>query len=151
MTTTRATDDSIANGALGKRSSFARVHEVIDLPDLLDVQLSAYQDFLQTDVSAEERKPVGLQAGFIANFPISDAREIFTLEFIDYRNERPKYNVDECRDRELTYAVPLKARLRLSSKADRESDDFIETIEQEVYLGNIPILHLAVWVSAFPA
>src|SRR5690606_35286689 len=66
--------------------------------------------------------------------------EIFTLEYIDYRIERPKYSVNECRDRELTYAVPLKARLRLSSKADKDSDDFIETIEQEVYLGNIPMM-----------
>ncbi len=129
------------NGAAGRgRHTFARVSEVIDLPDLLDVQISAYHEFLQSELPAGERKPVGLEAGFIANFPITDAREIFTLEYIDYRTERPKYNVEECRDRELTYAVPLKARLRLSSKADRESDDFIETIEQEVYLGNIPMM-----------
>ena len=128
------------NGAVMERYTFARVEQVIDMPDLLDVQIAAYKDFLQSDDAPEERKPVGLQQGFIANFPISDAREIFTLEFIDYRVERPKYNVNECRDRELTYAVPLKARLRLSSKADKESDDFIETIEQEVYLGNIPAM-----------
>jgi len=123
-----------------ERNTFARVEKVIEMPDLLDVQIAAYKDFLQSDDMGEERKPVGLQQGFLANFPISDAREIFTLEFIDYRVERPKYNVNECRDRELTYAVPLKARLRLSSKADKESDDFIETIEQEVYLGNIPAM-----------
>ncbi|HVZ41102.1 MAG TPA: DNA-directed RNA polymerase subunit beta [Candidatus Kapabacteria bacterium] len=124
----------------GERITFARVDQVIGMPDLLDVQLAAYTDFLQAELEPEERKPVGLQAGFIANFPINDAREIFTLEYIDYRVERPKYSVTECRDRELTYAVPLKARLRLSSKADKESDDFIETIEQEVYLGNIPMM-----------
>lgn len=140
MTTNRANSDAsndsygLANG----RTTFARVEEIIELPDLLDVQISAFDEFLQGHITPSERKQVGLEQGFLANFPISDAREIFTLEYIDYRLERPKYNVSECRDRELTYAVPLKARLRLSSKADRESDDFIETIEQEVYLGNIP-------------
>ena len=107
------------------------------MPDLLDVQLASYQDFLQAE-AVEERKMTGLQQAFVMNFPISDAREIFTLEYVEYRIERPKYTVQECRERELTYAYPLKARLRLSSKADRESDDFIETVEQEVYLGNIP-------------
>lgn len=140
MTPNRATSDTTGSGKTDVRVSFARVNEVIDIPDLLDVQISAYQEFLQNEVPPAERAPLGLQAGFIANFPITDAREIFTLEYIDYRAERPKYNVEECRDRELTYAVPLKARLRLSSKADRESDDFIETIEQEVYLGNIPMM-----------
>jgi len=141
VTSTRATTDTPGGPTTADgRVTFARVHEVIDLPDLLDVQISAYQDFLQNELPPAERQPVGLEAGFLANFPISDAREIFTLEYIDYRAERPKYNVEECRDRELTYAVPLKARLRLSSKADRESDDFIETIEQEVYLGNIPMM-----------
>src|SRR5688572_17307762 len=109
------------------------------MPDLLDVQLASYQEFLQAEVG-EGRKLIGLEQAFIANFPISDAREIFTLEYVEYRIERPKYSVTECRDRELTYAVPLKARLRLSSKAERDSDDFIETVEQEVYLGNIPAM-----------
>ena len=121
------------------RTTFARVQEVVEMPDLLDVQLASYQEFLQAEAPPDgERKMMGLQQAFIANFPISDAREIFTLEYVDYRVERPKYTVNECRERELTYAYPLKARLRLSSKADRESDDFIETVEQEVYLGNIP-------------
>ncbi len=129
-----------SNGTVKDRVSFARVKEIIGMPDLLDVQLASYKEFLQAEHAPEERKPVGLEQAFIANFPINDAREIFTLEYLDYRIERPKYNVNECRDRELTYAVPLKARLRLSSKADRESDDFIETVEQEVYLGNIPAM-----------
>ena len=96
--------------------------------------------FLQGEEDHEDRKPVGLQQAFVANFPIQDAREIFTLEYLDYRIERPKYTVEECRDRELTYAASLKARLRLSSKADEESDDYIETIEQEVYMGNVPMM-----------
>jgi len=131
------------NGSADGRVTFARVPHAVDMPDLLDVQLAAYRDFLQIDGNGsvvEEKRPVGLQQAFLTNFPITDAREIFTLEYIDYRNERPKYNVNECRERELTYAVPLKATLRLSSKADRDSDDFIETVEQEVYLGNIPMM-----------
>ncbi len=123
-----------------ERISFARVDRVLDMPDLLNVQVEAYHDFLQAEVDHEDRNPVGLQQAFVSNFPILDAREIFTLEFLDYRIERPKYNVEECRDRELTYAASLKARLRLSSKADEESDDYIETIEQEVYMGNVPMM-----------
>ena len=123
-----------------ERRSFARVNKVLEMPDLLNVQLEAYHDFLQMNVMPSERKPIGMEQAFIANFPITDAREIFTLEYLDYRMERPKYNMDECRDRELTYATPLKARLRLSSKADPESDDYIETIEQEVYMGNVPMM-----------
>ncbi|MCC7438563.1 MAG: DNA-directed RNA polymerase subunit beta [Armatimonadetes bacterium] len=110
------------------------------MPDLLDVQLTAYREFLQSELPPAERKMMGLQSAFVGNFPISDAREIFTLEYLEYRIERPKYSEIECRDRELTFAVPLKARLRLSSKADPDSDDFIETVEQEVYLGNIPMM-----------
>ena len=110
------------------------------MPDLLNVQVEAYRELLQADVPPEDRKPTGLHQAFLANFPITDAREIFTLEFLDYRIERPKYNVEECRDRELTHAASLKARLRLSSKADEDSDDYIETIEQEVYMGNIPMM-----------
>jgi len=134
------TPTTSTENARRERITFARVRPTLDMPDLLDLQLASYNDFLQAEVDASERGETGLQQGFITNFPISDAREIFTLEYIDYRVERPKYNEEECRDRELTYAVPLKARLRLSSRADRESDDFIETIEQEVYLGNIPLM-----------
>ncbi len=139
MITNRSNNGVSNNGAAG-RHTFARTKHVIDMPDLLGVQIVAYDEFLQANEQPEERKQVGLEQGFLANFPITDAREIFTLEYIDYRVERPKYTVNECRERELTYAVPLKARLRLSSKADKESDDFIETIEQEVYLGNIPMM-----------
>ncbi len=122
------------------RITFSRVKHLLDMPDLLDVQVAAYREFLQADIPPAERKMVGLQSAFAGNFPITDAREIFTLEYLEYRIERPKYSEIECRDRELTFAVPLKARLRLSSKAEPDSDDFIETVEQEVYLGNIPMM-----------
>ena len=80
----------------------------------------------------------GLQQSFHQNFPILDNSEIFQLEFLEYTIEKPKYSEEECRERELTFSKPLKAKLRLSSKADKESEDYIEAVEQEVYLGNIP-------------
>lgn len=123
-----------------ERISFADFPSKMAPPDLLGVQIQAYEDFLQLNLSAAERKSVGLQQAFTTNFPINDAREIYELEFIDYYIERPKYSEVECRERELTYARPLKATLRLSSKVDPKSEDFVETIEQDVYLGNIPAM-----------
>ncbi|MFM7340258.1 MAG: DNA-directed RNA polymerase subunit beta, partial [Bacteroidota bacterium] len=80
------------------------------------------------------------QQAFLLNFPIEDSSEIFQLEFMEYFVEKPKYSEEECRERELTYAKALKARMRLSSKADPSSEDYIDPIEQEVYLGNIPAM-----------
>ncbi|MFW5701523.1 MAG: DNA-directed RNA polymerase subunit beta, partial [Bacteroidota bacterium] len=120
--------------------TFARTLKFPKYPDLLDVQLASYQTFLQEDVAPEDRKATGLQASFNLNFPIEDASSVFQLDFVDYTIEKPKYTEEECRERELTYAKPLKASLRLSSKADKESEDFIESVEKEVYLGNIPAM-----------
>ncbi|QQS67830.1 MAG: DNA-directed RNA polymerase subunit beta [Chlorobiota bacterium] len=122
------------------RKSFGKVKPTVSIGDLLAVQLNSYKDFLQEDIDPSKRKPIGLQQAFLQNFPISDAREIFILEYLDYYIERPRYNEVECRQRELTYCAPIKARLRLSSKAERGTDDFIETIEQEVYMGNVPVM-----------
>jgi len=121
-----------------ERVIFSKSKQLLEYPDLLDVQLRAYSDFLQEDVSPARRKNQGLQLAFNNNFPIEDPSSIFQLEFIEYNIEKPKYNEDECRERELTFAKPLKAKLRLSSKAEKNSEDYIESIEQEVYLGNIP-------------
>lgn len=123
-----------------ERISFADFPSKMAPPDLLGVQIQAYEDFLQLDVPSIKRKNIGLQQAFITNFPITDAREIYELEFIDFYIERPKYSEMECRERELTYARPLKAKLRLSSKVDPKSEDFVETIEQDVYLGNVPAM-----------
>ncbi len=123
-----------------ERISFAAFPDITEPPDLLAVQIQAYEDFLQLDVSADKRKNIGLKQAFATNFPITDAREIYELEFIDYYIERPKYSENECRERELTFARPLKAKLRLSSKVDPKSEDFVETIEQDVYLGNVPAM-----------
>jgi DNA-directed RNA polymerase subunit beta len=104
----------------------------------LDVQLKSFQDFFQLDTAAEKRTQEGLYKVFSENFPISDSRDNFVLEFIDYLVDPPKYSVDECIDRGLTYNVPLKAKLKLTCN-DEDHEDF-ETIEQEVFLGNIPYM-----------
>ena len=131
-------DDGIIR--LRDRVNFAKTRRYKEYPDLLHVQLDSYEEFLQETVAPQKRKNIGLQACFNANFPIEDASSIFQLEFLEYTIEKPKYSEEECRERELTFAKPLKARLRLSSKADKESEDFIEAVEDEVYLGNIPAM-----------
>lgn len=125
---------------LRERVSFAENEVGNEYPDLLQIQINAYKEFLQEDVLPELRTNTGLQGAFSINYPIEDASGIFQLEFMEYSIEKPKYNEEECRERELTYSKPLKAKLRLSSKADKNSEDYIESVEQEVYLGNIPAM-----------
>jgi len=118
------------------RISFARTQNVLDYPDFLDVQLESFRRFTQWDVDPEDREEIGLQKIFLEHFPIQDTREQSILEFIYYAVDTPKYSVTECQDRGLTYALPLKAKLRLS--ASDPGDDASETIEQEVFLGDLP-------------
>ncbi|MCS6833425.1 MAG: DNA-directed RNA polymerase subunit beta, partial [Flammeovirgaceae bacterium] len=120
------------------RKNFASIKDVLEYPDFLDVQFKSFREFFQLDTPAEKRKQEGLYKVFAENFPITDSRENFVLEFIDYSIDPPRYTVEECIDRGLTYAVPLKAKLRLSCN-DEDNDDF-QTIEQEVFLGNIPYM-----------
>ena len=127
-----------SNGTNG-RISFGRIPSVIEIPDLLNVQIDSFNRFLQAETPAHRRKKHGLQQVFETNFPIMDARENFLLEFVEYYVEKPKYSVVECQERGLTYAVPLKAKLRLSSKKEG-SNEFTDTVEQEVYLGNLPAM-----------
>ncbi|WP_019989582.1 DNA-directed RNA polymerase subunit beta [Rudanella lutea] len=120
------------------RKNFATIQPVIGYPDFLDIQIKSFKDFFQLDTPSDHRSQEGLFKVFQENFPISDSRENFVLDFIDYSVDPPKYSVDECIDRGLTYSVPLKAKLRLSNN-DPDNEDF-ETIEQEVFLGNIPYM-----------
>ena len=120
------------------RTDFSKLKNIIDYPDFLDVQLQSYKDFFQLETPPEKRDNEGLFKVFKENFPISDSRDNFILEFIDYTVDPPKYTVNECIDRGLTYSLPLKAKLRLQCN-DEDNDDF-ETIEQEVFLGNIPYM-----------
>ncbi|AKD03142.1 DNA-directed RNA polymerase subunit beta [Pontibacter korlensis] len=128
----------MAKNKTTERINFASIKPVIDYPDFLDVQVKSFQDFFQLETPAENRAQEGLFKVFAENFPISDSRENFVLEFIDYHIDPPKYSVDESIDRGLTYSVPLKAKLRLICN-DEDNEDF-ETIEQEVFLGNIPYM-----------
>jgi len=118
------------------RLTFGRTQHVIDYPDFLDIQLASFEEFVQLDVAPNDRKSQGLQRIFDENFPITDTRETHILEFMYYTVDTPKYNIQECQERGLTYAIPLKAKLRLSSVDD--SDETNETIEQEVFLGDLP-------------
>ncbi len=121
-----------------QRISFASIKSQIDYPDFLDIQLQSFQDFFQLETTSENRQNEGLYKVFAENFPISDARNNFVLEFLDYFIDPPRYSIDECIERGLTYSVPLKAKLRLYC-TDPEHEDF-ETIVQDVYLGTIPYM-----------
>lgn len=125
---------------LRERISFAEKSYQPNYPDLLNIQIDSFDDFLQENTTPTKRKNTGLQYAFKGNFPIDDSSEVFQLDFVEYYIEKPKYTEDECRERELTFSKPLKAKLRLSSKADKNSEDYIDAVEQEVYLGNIPAM-----------
>lgn len=120
------------------RISFAKSKSTADYPDFLEVQLKSFRDFFQLETTPENRKKEGLFAVFAENFPITDARNQFVLEFLDYFIDPPRYTVEECIERGLTYSVPLKAKLKLYC-TDPEHVDF-ETIVQDVYLGTIPYM-----------
>ncbi|MGK6351882.1 DNA-directed RNA polymerase subunit beta [Parapedobacter sp. DT-150] len=129
----------MANKSIQKeRVNFASSKKVIDYPDFLDVQLESFREFFQLETTSDNRHQEGLFKVFSENFPISDSRNIFVLEFLDYFIDPPRYDIQECIERGLTYSVPLKAKLRLSCN-DEEHEDF-ETIVQDVYLGTIPYM-----------
>jgi DNA-directed RNA polymerase subunit beta len=121
-----------------ERISFASTQHQLPYPDFLDIQLQSFKDFFQLETNPENRKNEGLYRVFAENFPITDARNNFVLEFLDYFIDPPRYSLDETLDRGLTYSVPLKAKLKLYC-TDPEHEDF-ETIVQDVYLGMIPYM-----------
>jgi len=121
------------------RISFAKITNVLKVPDLLNIQLESFEEFLQAKVPPSQRENKGLQAVFNQNFPILDNKEFYRLDFIEYYIEKPRFSIAECEERGLTYSAPLKAKLRLSTKDD-ETGEYINTVEQEVYLGNLPYM-----------
>ncbi|MDQ7916128.1 DNA-directed RNA polymerase subunit beta [Mesonia sp. MT50] len=121
-----------------ERLNFSSVKNRPDYPDFLDIQIKSFQDFFQLETKSEERGNEGLYNTFMENFPITDTRNQFVLEFLDYFVDPPRYSIQECIERGLTYSVPLKARLKLYC-TDPEHEDF-ETIVQDVYLGTIPYM-----------
>ena len=122
--------------------NFGKLKSVMEMPNLLDVQVRAFQTLLQTDAAAQEREDVGLERVFNEIFPITDVNEKFSLEYVSYTLGEPKYSVEECIERDMTYAAPLKATLRLVvweeiEDGERRPQDIIE---KEVYLGDLPLL-----------
>ncbi len=120
------------------RINFGKTKQVAETPDLLAIQIQSFKDFFQLETTPDKRNNEGLFRVFQENFPITDTRNIFVLEFLDYFIDPPRYSLEECMERGLTYAVPLKAKLRLSCN-DEEHVDF-QTIIQDVFLGNIPYM-----------
>jgi DNA-directed RNA polymerase subunit beta len=123
------------------RRSFGKIKKIIDIPNLIEIQKRSYQDFLQADVTSEERKDEGLQAVFKSVFPIKDFNETASLEFVSYELGTPKYDVEECHQRGMTYAAPLKVKIQLviwDVESGRRSIKNVK--EQEVYFGEIPLM-----------
>ncbi|MBU1098625.1 MAG: DNA-directed RNA polymerase subunit beta [Bacteroidetes bacterium] len=124
---------------LTNRISFGSITAGIEQPSLLNIQLESFEEFLQLKIPPAERKDVGLQSVFNANYPILDNKELYRLDFVEYYIEKPRFSIPECEERGLTYNAPLKAKLRLSTKDD-ETEEYVNSVEQEVYLGNLPFM-----------
>src|SRR5215470_6136814 len=121
-----------------QKISFSSIKKPVEYPDFLEVQLKSFQDFLQLDTPLEKRKNEGLYKVFKENFPVADVRNSFVLDFLDYYVDSPRYSVEECLEKGLTYSVPLKARLKLYC-TDSDHEDF-DTVIQDVYLSTIPYM-----------
>ncbi|GAA3941893.1 DNA-directed RNA polymerase subunit beta [Chitinophaga oryziterrae] len=129
---------SLKKAQTQERVNFGKIKQVTETPDLLAIQIQSFKDFFQLETTPDKRNNEGLFKVFKENFPITDTRNIFNLEFLDYFVDPPRYTIEECIERGLTYSVPLKAKLRLSCN-DEEHVDF-QTIVQDVFLGNIPYM-----------
>ena len=128
----------MSSKVINQRVNFASVKNPMPYPDFLDVQLKSFKDFLQLDTPSELRKNDGLYKVFAENFPIADTRNNFVLEFLDYYIDPPRYSIEECLERGLSYSVPLKAKLKLYC-TDPDHEDF-DTVVQDVFLGPIPYM-----------
>src|SRR4026209_508735 len=125
------------------RRTFAKIAKIIDIPNLIDIQMQSYDKFLQKDTPQDQREEYGLQGVFKSVFPIKDFSETSSLEFVSYNLEKPKYDVDECRARGMTFAAPIKVGSRLVV-GDVSGETGVQSIrdvkEQEVYFGEIPLM-----------
>ena len=121
------------------RITFAQISQTVKVPDLLNIQIDSFEEFIQLKVLPAQRENKGLQAVFNTNYPIFDNKEFYRLDFIEYYIEKPRFSMAECEERGLTYSAPLKAKLRLSTKDD-ETGEYVNSVEQEVYLGNLPYM-----------
>lgn len=128
----------MSSNNVNQRISFASTRSKFEYPDFLEVQIKSFKEFFQLGTSPEDRRNEGLCKVFQENFPISDTRNNFVLEFIDYQVDPPRYSIEECIERGLTFSVPLKAKLKLFC-TDPEHEDF-DTVVQDVYLGTVPYM-----------
>src|SRR6187431_1635555 len=125
------------------RKTFAKIAKIIDIPNLIDIQKQSYEKFLQKDTALDQREDLGLQGVFKSVFPIKDFSETSSLEFVSYNLEKPKYDVDECRQRGMTYARPVEVIIRLvvwDTNEETGSQSIRDVKEQKVYFGDIPIM-----------
>ncbi|MEJ2542798.1 MAG: hypothetical protein P8Y99_01895 [Calditrichaceae bacterium] len=123
------------------RHFFMRIPPVKEYPNLLEIQTKSFEDFMQAKVQPEQREDKGLQSVFNSIFPITDSAGNFELQYVEYNIDKPKYNTRECQERGVSFAVPIKAKMRLAIKdVTGETDNFTEFIEQDVYLGNMPAM-----------
>jgi DNA-directed RNA polymerase subunit beta len=125
------------------RKNYAKITKIIDIPNLIDIQKQSYEKFLQKDIPADQREDVGLQGVFRSVFPIKDFSETSSLEFVSYHLDKPKYDVDECRQRGMTYAAPIKVVIRLvvwDTNEETGHQSIRDVKEQEVYFGEIPLM-----------
>jgi DNA-directed RNA polymerase subunit beta len=125
------------------RKSYAKIGKIIEIPNLIDIQKQSYEKFLQKDVPFEKREDIGLQGVFKSVFPIKDFSETSSIEFVSYTLDKPKYDVDECRQRGMTFAAPIKVTVRLviwDTNEDTGSQSIRDVKEQEVFFGEIPLM-----------
>jgi DNA-directed RNA polymerase subunit beta len=130
-------------GNFRARKTFAKIPKIIDIPNLIDIQKQSYEKFLQKDIPLDKREDVGLQGVFKSVFPIKDFSERAQLEFVRYELEQPKYDVEECQQRGITFAAPLKVTLRLvvwDIDEDTGSRSIRDIKEQDVYMGDMPLM-----------
>jgi len=124
-----------------ERRTYAKLPTILDMPNLLEVQMNSFEEFLQSRVAPEKRKLTGLQAVFESIFPITDIHNVYSLEFVSYAVGRAKYGIRECQERGATYAAPLRATLRLVTREKGDTDRRVkDVIEQTVYLGDLPLM-----------
>src|SRR5579864_2292934 len=125
------------------RKNYAKINKIIDIPNLIDIQKQSYEKFLQKDTPLDQREDVGLQGVFKSVFPIKDFSETSSLEFVSYNLDKPKYDVDECRQRGMTFAAPIKVVIRLvvwDTNEETGHQSIRDVKEQEVYFGEIPLM-----------
>ena len=124
-----------------ERHSFSKIQSVLEMPNLNEIQVSSFNNFLQLDLPPAKRRDQGLQAVFKSVFPITDVHNTLSLDFVDYSIGVPKYSKEECIERDMTFAAPLKSTLRLNSYEKRDGEQVLkESVSQQVFLGELPLM-----------